>query len=397
MTAPHPPAPVLVLSNCPWHSQWRRRQQIASRLARHRPVVYCDPPFSALDVTRGRRAGADLLDRRPSITRHESGVDVVHGCAGIPAQRFWSVIALLNARRQRRWARRTLIHVRARGPQAPPIVICYEPLLHPLASLEPRAALVYDAADDYARLSRSRFLRDRIAGRMEGLAAAAELTIAASATLQRHLAPHARRTVLLPHGVALERFGPDADRGTEFSRLRDEPGLKAVFHGTLDRRLDPQILLALLRGGVRLLLAGECAWDRATFARLRAAGNLRYFGVLDQAAAAALVAAADVGIIPYRPLPGMESAQTLKRLEFHAAGLPIVATDMDPYRAYRDELALADGPQAFLDRVRSATTDPVLTPDQRLAIAAANTWDARVSALEGWLRELESGRVTATA
>jgi len=393
-TAPGP-APVVVLSNCPWHSQWRRRQQIASRLATRRTVYFLDPPFSALDFARGRVPLGRWLAARLAIETDPTRVRIVRGTAGLPAQRFSGPVQRANGWLQRAWARRCLQTLRRREHLAPPILICYEPLLHPLAALGPARAMVYDAADDYAALSHSPHLQRVLRRRMDGLAASCHLTIAASAPLYARLAPVARRAELLPHGVDVARFHPTAYAGSRFEALAQEPGIRAVFHGTLDHRLDLDVLVALLRAGVVLLLAGECAWSNSDIERLQRAGDARVFGLLDQTEAAALVAAAQVGIIPYRALPGMESIQTLKRLEFYACGLPVVATDIPAYRPWADELTLAGDPTAFVAAVRSAASAP---PDQRRrwrALAEAHTWDAGVAQLAAWLAELERPEASA--
>lgn len=387
-----PPTPVVVLSNCPWRSQWRRRQQIAARLAAARTVYFLDPPFSGLDFARGRVAPVRWLATPHGIAADPTGVRVVRGAPGIPAQRFSGPIQRANGWLQRAWARRSLELLRRRNGLPPPILICYEPLVHPLAALGPARATIYDAADDYAALSRSSHLRPILRGRMEALAAASDLTISASAALHARLAPLARRAELLPHGVDARCFHPDAHVGSRFAALAREPGTRAVFHGTLDHRLDLDVLAALLRAGVTLLLAGECAWSRAEIERLRRAGDLRFFGLLDQREAAALVAAAQVGIIPYRALPGMESIQTLKRLEFYACGLPVVATDIPAYRPWAAELALAAGAGEFVTAVRAAASAPADQRRRLRALAEAHTWDAVVARLEGWLGELERSR-----
>jgi glycosyltransferase involved in cell wall biosynthesis len=383
------PAPVVVLSNCPWHSQWRRRQQIASRLAARREVYFLDPPFSALDLARGRVPLGRWLVAPLQIETDPTGVHIVRGTAGIPAQRFCGPIGQVNGWLQRAWARRCLEALRHRENLAPPILICYEPLLHPLATLGPARATIYDAADDYAALSRSSYLRRILRRRMDALAGSSDLTIAASVALQARLAPVARRAELLPHGVDVRRFHPDAHVGSRFEAVSRESGLRAVFHGTLDHRLDQDVLAQLLRAGVTLLLAGECAWSGAQIDRLRRAGDVRFFGLLDQDEVASLVAAAQVGIIPYRPLPGMECIQTLKRLEFYACGLPVVATEIRANRAWADELTLAGDPTAFADAVRAVASAPAEQRRRWRTMAEAHTWDAVVAQFEAWLAELE--------
>ncbi len=386
------PAPVAVLSNCPWHSQWRRRQQVAARLTVRRAVYFLDPPFPALDFARGRVKLGSWLATPLAIEADPSGVRIVRGAAGIPAQRFSGTIRRANGWLQRAWARRCLARVRALEGGVAPILICYEPLLHPLADLGGARATVYEAADDYAAYARSRRLSPILRERMAALAAACDLTVAANAALGERLRPGARRLELLPHGVDTELFHPGAHRGTRFERRAASPAVRAVYHGTLNHLIDLDLLAALLRAGIELDLAGQCAWDRRAIARLRAAGAVHLHGLLSQGEAAALVAAADVGILPYRRLPGVECAEPLKRLEFFAAGLPAVATDFSAPNPPADGIRVARTTEEFVAAVRAGRELPPDARAQLRARAQHQTWKDQVARLEGWLAELELAR-----
>jgi glycosyltransferase involved in cell wall biosynthesis len=376
-----------VLANDPWRSQWRRKQRLYSRLARTRPVYYLDPPFSALDLLRTRQP------RSPRITRDASGVQIVRGAVGIPGERFFGRVRLLNARRQRAWARACLHHLdRARGVRDP-IVICYEPLLHPVRPLGAMRRLIYDVIDDYGVLAPSAIVRARSKAQMEALAAECDLALVVHDALRRRLANHARTLLTLPHAADNEVFHPEADRGTRFAPLRQAGGIKAVFHGTLNERLDPQILVALLASGVTLFLAGECAWPQRLRRALRTAGDARLLGPLSPVDAAALVAACDVGVLPYRRGPGMEGVGVLKRLEFYAAGLPVVATEAPPAdlttatvdgsaSGTRDAVLCARTPDDFVRAVRKAARADGEARARLIEIARAHDWDARVRQLE---------------
>jgi len=386
--------PVIVLANDPFHSQWRRKQQLYSRLAQRRPVLYVDPPFSILDFARGRRELAAYLRHPVRVESPTEGLTVLSGSWGLPGEAYRGWITTLNAWLHRRWIPRALRRAhcssgmrasRDIGRWERPILICYWPLYHPATLGTEASRLIYDAIDDYAALTPFRRLREQLDRAADQLAADADLTIVTNARLADRFAGVARRIEILPHGVDPGLFHPDAHRGTRFAPLRDASTLKAVFHGTLDQRLDLDVLAALLRSGITLLLAGQAGWRTGQLDRLRACGDCRYFGELDQKSVAALVSAADVGIIPYRPLSGMDRVQTLKRLEFLACGLPVVATGMDPYHDYRDQIILANGPESFVRAVRRAEALSPLDRDARLALAGKQTWNARVDRLAAYL------------
>jgi teichuronic acid biosynthesis glycosyltransferase TuaH len=379
--------PVIVLANSPWHAQWRRKQQLFSRLAALRPVYYIDPPFSALDFLRGAKSLSALVRRPIQVTTEPCGVHRVTGHPGIPAERFAGRIQLANAARHRRWLHGRLRSLTRDEGLREPVVLCYEPLLHPVRELMPAGHFVYDVLDDYATLHPSRAVGRRLDRAMRSLAAECDLTLVPNETLAQRLRADTRHLELLPHGVDIARFRPEAHIGSRFAPLADGRGVRAVFHGTLNARIDREILSALLAAGITLVLAGENGWTRRAFRRLQTQGKLHYFGLLACDEAAALVAACDVGLLPYRRAPGMEGVGTLKLLEFYSAGLPVVATAPVAGALRAPALQIADDPRAFVAAVRHAATLGASERAAGFTIARANTWDERTRQLDAWLPE----------
>ena len=419
--------PVVVLGNLPWNDQWRRRQYLFSHLARFRDVYHLDPPFPLLDFLRrgpascgedppglpaghpgppGRsRAGASpgrpqtglppairrgvsfaaWLATPWSIRTDASGVRVVRGRPALPGERFSPEARRINAALHRGWARASLRRLAERHGVRKPVLVCYDALIHPLDLDGLVCQRVYDLIDDYPVIAGAARLQKALEQKIHGLARASDLTLVPNEALAVRVAGSARRVEVLPHGVDIACFHPEAYRGTVFEGLKRMPGPKAVYHGTLDDKLDTDILEALLREGIVLLLAGQTAWPAKRFAQLKRAGDLRCFGVLTPRNAGALVAAADAGILPYRPFRGHERGGVLKYLEFCAAGLPVVATDIAPCRRCGEELILAGETRAFVAATIAAARTGVEGRERRLALARQNTWEERARQLNGWL------------
>jgi glycosyltransferase involved in cell wall biosynthesis len=378
---------VIVLANSPWHAQWRRKQRLYSRLAALRPVYTIDPPFSPLDFLRGTKSFTTCMGSSVHVTTEPCGVRRVTGHPGIPGERFAGRIQFANAMRHRRWLKLRLCALMRDEALREPVVVCYEPLLYPVRELVPVGTFVYDVLDDYAALHPSRALRPKLDRAMRSLAAECDLTLVPNEALAQRLRADARRIELLPHGVDAARFRPGAHAGSRFASLAETRGVKAVFHGTLNTRVDRELLAALLAAGMTLVLAGENGWSRAAFRRLHAQGDLRYFGLLDCTEVAALVAACDVGLLPYNRSPGMEGVGTLKLLEFYAAGLPVVASAPVAAAWHTPALQIAEDPRAFVAAVHHAATLGAVERAAGFEIARANTWDARVRQLDAWLEE----------
>lgn len=76
----------------------------------------------------------------------------------------------------------------------------------------------------------------------------------------------------------------------------------------------------------------------------------------------ALLAAADIGLVPSLPEPYMQLSLSTKLLEYVAMGVPVIASDLATFRAHFDGSAIryvpgAD-PRALADAVREAVADP---------------------------------------
>jgi glycosyltransferase involved in cell wall biosynthesis len=87
----------------------------------------------------------------------------------------------------------------------------------------------------------------------------------------------------------------------------------------------------------------------------------------------ALLAAADIGLVPSLPEPYMQLSLSTKLLEYVAMGVPVIASDLATFRAHFDGAAIryvpgAD-PRALAGAIRDAVADP--------AAAAARASEAR--------------------
>jgi glycosyltransferase involved in cell wall biosynthesis len=79
----------------------------------------------------------------------------------------------------------------------------------------------------------------------------------------------------------------------------------------------------------------------------------------------ALIAAADVGVIPSLPEPYMHYSLSTKLLEYAAMGVPIVASDLRTIRAHFTDDAIryvpGGDPDALAEALLSVAADPVAT------------------------------------
>lgn len=218
---------------------------------------------------------------------------------------------------------------------------------------------------------------------------------------------------VLALGVAGDAMTVLAD-GVDLGRFRDLPdrnaarvarGLAAdrplvVYAGHLYPWKGADVLVEAAAGTDRfdVLLVGGRAEDVRRIEALRAAlgaGHVRLFGRVDPVEVPAILAAADVLVLPNSGRIAISARYTspLKLFEYLAAARPVVASDLPSLREVLNPenaiLVPADDPEALRAGIERVLDDPA----GALARAArgrsdveAYTWDARAAALEAFLR-----------
>ena len=100
----------------------------------------------------------------------------------------------------------------------------------------------------------------------------------------------------------------------------------------------------------------------AMVARTGSADRVRLNGPVPIDELPALIAGADVGVVPSLPEPYMQFSLSTKLLEYAAMGIPIVASDLATFRAHFTDGAIrfvpGGDPAALADALRSVAGDP---------------------------------------
>lgn len=363
---------VVVSAANPWDGIPMADQQLAAALARRVPVLYIDPPESA--VTRVRKAGMGAALRRerleylgPRFARLTP-----EGLPGLSRPG----VAPANARLAVLQVRSALRRLAAR-PAA-----CLEgnvmvPLMGHLGErvkaywaqddVEGMAPLIGGPADAYARAN-------------ERLSEAADVIIAANPLVAESFHSKAREPFLIPFGCDARHF-EEAARTTPAGAVHLERPY-AVFMGHLGERIDVELLERIADDGVRLLLVGPLhpRSDPATFEALLDRPQVQWAGRQDFEQLPGFLAGAGVGLVPYTHSRFNLGSFPLKTFEYLAAGLPVVATSL-PAMEWIDsaDIHLADGPQRFSEAVRGLLEEgrDSASDERRRALARLHSWDAR--------------------
>jgi glycosyltransferase involved in cell wall biosynthesis len=95
-----------------------------------------------------------------------------------------------------------------------------------------------------------------------------------------------------------------------------------------------------------------------------------------------IVAAFDVGLIPYVSNAYTRSCFPLKLYEYLAAGKPVVASGLPELAGMEPDVVLAGEPASFVEAVGAALErDEMADRIRRREIAARNSWEAKTERL----------------
>lgn len=164
--------------------------------------------------------------------------------------------------------------------------------------------------------------------------------------------------------------------------------------GQLNERLDFDLLDELVKSGVHIEVMGPRR-DRDEAAGLRmdsflTSKGVTWLGEIPEEEAFARMRELAVGITPYANNAFNQASFPIKTLDYLAAGLQVVSTDLPAARWLNTEwVDIAGSRTDFVASVRKALNDDP-TEDavaERLAFAAGHTWDARAKQLMALIAE----------
>lgn len=364
--------PILWFPGVGWDTIAGTDRHLATELAERHQIIWVDTPHSVL---RARdRAVRSVTHPHPNIVRLRASTIV-----GVQRP----VLRGLANRRRADAARRYL----AANGLHPSIVISSTtaPMLDLVGDLAGRR--VYYATDDvveaasiwgvsrrYLGAARERNLRN------------ADLVLAVSRELGRHLERGTASSHWLPNGAQLSRFD-GIDRVAPASEGLAGPIAGVV--GQFNSRTDLDALFAVRAHGLSLLLVGP-RWfssrdDDEAFDRLIADPGVRWTGEVPTDQLVRYLRAMDVGLTPYRDTVFNRRSFPLKTVEYLAAGLPVVATDVGSSEGLDERwVHTATTPDAFAALAARVAAAPRDRAEIRRA-AAGHDWRARAAMLQTML------------
>jgi teichuronic acid biosynthesis glycosyltransferase TuaH len=349
-------------------------RRLSTALARHVPVLWVDPPFSHLT----RAESGDREPNRPGLDEVAPGVTRLRVRTLPGASR-----PLFRPAARRDLSGRIMAAAKALSLRVDAVIVASASAEFPAGV--PGARVLYVTDDWEAGAQLMGLDPSAITAALERNLRAADVVAAVSTHLASALAKRGHHAVLLPNGCEVPTslpISPDDGRA-----------LAAVLVGQLNERLDMDLLDELVRRGVPLTVFGPRT-DRNPEAGRRldailSASSVEWLGEISAADLPSRLAGmgveGGVGLAPYADSAFNRASFPLKVLEYLAAGLPVVSTDLPALRWLATDLIdiVPANATAFVDTVERLLRTPVEATgrQERHAFAQRHTWDSRARQL----------------
>jgi teichuronic acid biosynthesis glycosyltransferase TuaH len=351
---------VVITASNSWADRRMADHQLAAALAVHTRVLYVDPSGVRVPCTTDESARPEAV-----TVLQPTRLPLVRFSATVFLSRFliaWQIRRALRRMNPRR------------------VVLLEGNVLFSVSRLIRAQRTVYWAQDDWRGLASLMGLNPgSFASGERRVLEAADAVVAANPEVAQRLRDAHTGVHLIPFGASTELFS--GAHGAEPSDS-DHP---VVLMGTLNSRIDYDILDEIVSAGLPLVLAGPVANEeaRGRLADLQSRGA-EYAGEVDFECLPAVLSRCSVGIVPYNRSRFNLGSFPLKTIEYLAAGLPVVATDLPAVRWLRSgEVHIADDPAAFAKATRDLWERGLPTAVERARRAEfADGHDWRERALE---------------
>jgi UDP-galactopyranose mutase len=353
---------LVVASHLRWSFVWQRPQQLLSRLAGHRRVLFVEEPVYTDSAT----------EAVPHLEQVAPNVTVLTPRVPRPEQvgtSIWADQAAIS--RQVRYAMQMLRFDRKALWFYTPIP---DFLLH---TVEPDM-VIYDVMDELANF---KFAPPQLKEQEARLLRRSDVVFTGGASLYESKLPYNRNIHLFASGVDAKHYSRACLDTTEVPDfVSNIPGPRATYIGVIDERLDYDIIAAMAarRPDVQFLMVGPVV--KVDPAHLPQGPNLHYLGQQSYETLPCILKGTDVCLMPFARNDATKFISPTKTLEYMATHTPIVSTPIrDVERFFSDIVYLASDNEEFIKQIDVALNESVSSRERRMQreekILAEHAWD----------------------
>ncbi|WP_127500644.1 glycosyltransferase [Actinoplanes solisilvae] len=371
---------IVYLATGWWDGPAGTDRQLATALGRYGPVLYVDPPVSALTrflkpQLAGVAAAPRIQVQTPRLARLVTRVT-----PGMTRPVLRHLRAPLIHRAVRAAVRELL------GPGDPVAAVVSSRVDESWPDLPARHRLLHVTDDLVAGAEMLGLPRERLIGLENAALRGADSVTVVSPGLRDRYSADGHQAVLVPNGCSPEVYAAvdDAPRPAGVSLA----GPVAGFVGHVNDRIDLSLLEAVADAGCSLLIVGPLAHgyrQAERFTALTGRANVHWAGSRPYEEMPSFLRLIDVGLTPYADNAFNRASFPLKTLEYLAAGRAVVATSL-PAHVWLDTdlVTLADGPAAFAAGVGEALAQRRPAGPRR-EFAERHSWHVRAAQIAGLL------------
>ncbi len=368
---------IVCVSSLDWDVPWTSKQQIMHRLAAGNRILYVEEPVTMLAPFRVSARWTRWRAIVPQLRQAEKNLWVLTPPPLLPFGNLRPSVNRVNQAVLARYIRRAIRRLGFRDY----LLWSYLPTAVDLVDhLAPRA-LVYHCVDEHSAFPG--FVDPEVVrGYDDDLTRRADLVVTTAGSLRDARLPLNPRTYHVPNAADVDHFR------RAFSEDLGEPAdLAPIGHprlgivGVHNARLDLEALEALSAAdpGWQIVLIGPLVAGELTEKDLTRIPRIHLLGAKAAAELPPYLRHLDVALIPYRMNELTRNIFPLKLFEYLAAGLPVVTSALPELERFRGTILMAGSSAEYPALVRRALAED--SPEarrERVALAAANSWDHRV-------------------
>ncbi|MFN3651796.1 MAG: glycosyltransferase [Armatimonadota bacterium] len=364
--------PMVVHCHLRWDGVWQRPQQILSRMAARRRILFIEEPFPHLQP--GETPRVDV--------REQDGITIVQ--PWVPHQE--EHLPQVSATNQQLIRDLVAPIIRDRGFGGG-IRWHYAPMAIYLADLSDSHTVVYDCMDE---LSAFRGAPPALVECERQLMGQADVMFTGGLSMWLNKRQHHGNCHRFDSGVDVSHFQQATQEETEIPEdVRNLPHPVIGYYGVIDERMDYDAIRALSEAFPEgsIVLVGPVT--KVDPAELPKADNIHYVGQRTYAQLPGYLKSFDVALVPFADNEATRFLSPTKTLEYFAGLKPVVSSPVkDVVENYADIVRIARTPQEYVQAVRAALAEDNSDRARRgLEKAQEKTWDAIVSQMEEHLEE----------
>ena len=363
----------IVLAPNNWFGQWMNRQQLFSRIGKKHKVIYSNGPLHSWQKS------SETYKTAPMLYTTESANNI----SVLKPSRLFARIARLGFFDRFALKRFVSAVEKPLDQEQPTCLYVFHPKYAEYIEHIPHDILVYHAYDDYSKQA-SYGKVERTAE--EKLVSKADCIFASSRMIQKRLSELVDGAAVdfLPNGVDYQHFATAKPQPSELKSIQ-HPQIGYV--GSVNDKVDLNLLkdLAERKPDYQFIIIGGFGRfddQDGLLNSLQQTENVHFLGSKSVDEIAGFMQHLDINTMLYR-VDGKTWASSVYPLKLHeylAAGKPVISADIDAVREFNQVVSIAQTPEQWISAIElslSATSEEALK--DRQAVAAENTWEARVT------------------